>query len=119
MPTQLRIDATKPLELNIVPRSPHVVGYRIWTRQSAAAPWVQVADGDTVDNVPDNYAVGPLPPGSALTYWFGIGGNPSSHYRALLLIGQDGAILEGGALIEEGATSSEGFAVVEKELSFV
>lgn len=116
---QVKIDTTKQLEINVVSRSPHVVGYRIWTRAPNAVAWSQVADGDTADNIPDSTKLQPVASGVSLTYWFGIGGNPNTHYRALLILSQDGAVLNDGTLIEEGATDANGFAVVEKELVFV
>jgi hypothetical protein len=78
-----------------------------------------VADGDSQDNVPDNIRLGPFSSSTALTYWFGLGGNPNSHYRAVLVVSQGGAILQDGTLIEEGATDANGFAVVEKEVAFI
>jgi hypothetical protein len=78
-----------------------------------------VADGDTADNVPDSQKLGPLGAGTSLAYWFGIGGNPNSQYRAVLMLSQDGQALQDGTLIEEGATDASGFAVVERELELV
>jgi hypothetical protein len=115
---QIHIDSNMPIELNIVSKSPHVVAYRIWTRTPPAVAWTQAADGDTQDNIPDDAQLSALPSGTSLTYWFGIGGNPGTFYRALLLISQSGKVLDDATLIEEGTTDANGFAVVEKEVSF-
>jgi len=115
---QIRIDPQRELEINVISRSPHVAGYRLWTRTTNTGPWTVVADGDTQDNLPDSKRLGPLSSGTALAYWFGIGGNPNSHYRAVLLLSQGGTVLPDGTLIEEGATDAAGFAVVEKEVAF-
>jgi hypothetical protein len=117
---QVKMDPSKPLEVNVVSRSPHVVGYRIWTRPPGAlGPWTQAADGNTNDNIPDATLLPPLPSGASLAYWFGVGGNPGTHYRALLILSQSGEVLIDGTLIEEGATDANGFAVLEREVSFL
>jgi len=116
---EIKMDPGKPLEVNVVSRSPHVLGYRVWTHTpQSTGPWQQVADGRTDDNVPDNALVPPLATGSSLAYWFGLGGNPGTQYRALLLLSQDGQMLNDGTIIEEGVTDANGFAVVERQVRF-
>lgn len=116
---QIRIDPATQLEINVVSRSPHVLGYRVWSRPTnASGAWNQVADGDTSDNIPDNTKIR-VAANTSLTYWFGIGGNPNTHYRALLILSQDGQILNDGTLIEEGTSDGNGFAVVEKRVELI
>jgi hypothetical protein len=115
---QIALDPQKELEINVISRSPHVLGYRLWTRTGNTGLWTVVADGDTQDDVPDSKRLGPLATGTALVYWFGIAGNPNSHYRSVLVLSQGGVVLQDGTQIEEGATDASGFAVVEREVSF-
>jgi hypothetical protein len=117
---QIRISPQKPLEMNVVSHSPHVVGYRIWTRAAGATgPWDQVADGDTADNIPDSTAIAAPPAGTSLAYWLGIGGNPNSPYQALVILSQGGEILIDGTFIEEGVTNGDGFAVAKNQVELI
>lgn len=104
-----RFDPQKSLEINVTSRSPHVAAYRLWTREPQG-DWQRIGEGHTEDDQPDFYRVPPLPDGSEIAYWLGIGGNPSTSFRVLVALGQGGRLLEGGTRLEEGRTDEDGIA---------
>jgi hypothetical protein len=67
----------------------------------------------------DFFNLGPLPTGTVLDYWFGIGGNPMTAWRALLTVSQDGRIVPGGLCTESGTTDDVGIDMRETEVAFV
>ena len=118
MPRITDVDPTRPIDLNVVGQSPHVVVYRVWV-MLPGGQWEVIGTGSTADNIADHYQKGPYPEGTKLAYWFGIAGNPSTDWQALLSIAQDGKIVPGGACLEQGKTNSKGAAVREDQATFV
>lgn len=112
------VDPAKPIDINVVGQSPHVIVYRIWL-MLPGDEWQVLATGSTADNIADHYHKGPLPEGTKLAYWFGIAGNPNTEWQALLSIAQDGRIVPGGACLEPGKTNAKGAAVRENQVTFV
>ena len=117
--SQVTIDPTRPLQVNFISTSPHVVVYRLWKRVAAEQPWVRVRDGSSDDDVPDFVEVPALPSGALVAWWLGIGGKPRSKYRAVVTLGQDGQVLAGGTFVEEGMTDGQGFAVADRTVALV
>lgn len=107
--TSVPIDHNAPLDVNFVSKSPHVVVYRLW-RQLPQASWEICADGDSSDEVSDHHELSAMPAGSKVAYWLGIGGNPNTHYRALVTMAQGGRILDSGSFVEQGSTNAHGVA---------
>lgn len=108
------IQAGKPVEFNLVVHSPHVVDYRIWTRTANQSEWQDVHRGTTNDPQPEFKALS-VTNGMRLAYWLHVGGNPGTHFRVILTLGQDGQLLPNGKLLVEGTTDDSGVARVEAQ----
>lgn len=115
---RVEIDPTRPIEVNVVARSPHVAAYRLWFRRPESE-WERIGDGHTADDVPDFHGFGPVPQKSGFAYWLGIGGNPKTRFRVIVTLAQDGEILEGGTCVEQGMTNADGVRMREREVEFV
>src|SRR3954467_3903428 len=96
-----RIDPSARLHVNVVNQSPHVVAYKIWIKRPGQ-DWTAVGQGHTADQVADFLDLDPLAKGAMLDYWFGIGGNAQTNWRALLTLSQNGRIVDGGLCDEHG-----------------
>jgi hypothetical protein len=108
--TQATVDPAKPFQASVVSESPHVVSYRLWY-EIPGGTWQVFGDGGTDDNAPDVFVAGPVPKGSQVAYWLGIGGNPNTAYRAVVQIAQDSGPVSGGKCVEEGNADAVGTAV--------
>lgn len=108
--TQATTDPAKPFQTSVAAESPHVVSYRLWY-QIPGRPWQLLGDGGTDDNAPDVFTAGPVPKGTLVAYWLGIGGSPNTPYRAVVQVAQDGKPLPGGKCVEEGITDADGTCV--------
>lgn len=103
----------KPLDVNVMCPSVHVVSYRVWRKVGGGA-WKIVGDGHTADDVPDHFPVPtdpadpPIAAGDMLAYWLGIGGPAHSTYQVMITIGQDGRVLPGGAIPVDGQVDASG-----------
>ena len=113
-----RVDPAARLHVNVVNQSPHVVAYKIWVKQPGS-DWVVVGEGQTADEVADFIDLAPLPKGTLLDYWFGIGGNAMTAWSALLTLSQGGRFVQGGLCNESGTTDADGIDVRETEVTFV
>jgi len=118
MPHIADIDSGLPVDINVLGQSPHAVVYRLWV-QVPGGKWVVLGTGTTTDNIADHYRTGPHPEGTKLAYWLGVAGNPSTEYKALVAVAQNGRIVPGGACIEQAKTNSKGAAVREDTVTFV
>ena len=114
MPGIADVDASQPIDINVVGQSPHVVVYRIWV-MLPGAQWQVIGTGSTADNIHQ----GPYPVSTKLAYWFGIAGNPATTWQTLLSIAQNGKIVPGGACLQQGQTNAKGAAVREDQVTFV
>jgi hypothetical protein len=112
------VDHTLGVQVNVVNQSPHVIAYKIWVKRPGA-DWVEVGEGQTADELADFFSLPPLPEGTALDYWFGIGGNAMTAWRALLTLSQDGRIVPGGLCAESGTTDDVGIDTRETEVTLV
>ncbi|HVP38574.1 MAG TPA: hypothetical protein VMS93_05250 [Candidatus Saccharimonadales bacterium] len=113
----VKVDPSLPIDVSIVPHSPHVVVTRFWVRKPGG-DWTKVdPDGDCQDGQPDTRHVGPLAPGSSVSYWLGIGGKPGSTYLVGVTVGQNGALLSGGTWLERGDTDDKGAAECEGQIN--
>lgn len=108
-------DPAKPIDVNVVGQSPHVVAYRMWYQKPGETGWTKFAEGHTSDDVSDHYTAGPFADRTKISYWLGIAGKPQSEYRAVVTFAQDGKIVDGGMCQEEGRTDANGGAVKETE----
>jgi len=112
------IDDGVDLDVNITSGSPHVIAYILWTRRPGDADWTEVARGNTSDNVSDHHIIkAPLPKGSRLTYWLGMGDGPGTKCRGIVTLAQNGKVVPDGLCIEDGKTDSNGVYVVETEVT--
>jgi len=110
------IDFSKPVELNIVSQSTHVVVYRVWKRVGDTGDWDKVQDGSTVDGEPDFLELGVLAAGTNLTYYLGIRGANKSAHRTVITVSQNAKIVKDGVVTEKGETDGDGYATAETEL---
>lgn len=118
MPEQkiVSFDSALPIEINVVSRSPHVLAYRFWSGAPGNWQIVPNGEGHTSDDKPDAFTLGPVPDGTCIAYWMGIGGNPNTTFNGLVTLGQSGRILDGGTCLETGKTNAEGFAFRKLQL---
>jgi hypothetical protein len=117
--TPIPSDPALPISINFVGQSPHVFVYRFWKKEPGDAEFVVVQDGDTADEVPDHFDVGPYPAGTTIAYFVGLAGKRKSAYRFTVIFAQDSRVLAGGARIHNGRTSDKGGAVVEDQVALV
>jgi hypothetical protein len=103
----------KPVRVNIVPATDHVVIYKLWIRQSPADAWRMAGQGTTVHTAPDSHDLGPLDAGAALAYWFGVAGTSGSAFEVKVVFDQEREALAEGVLLVQGTTDASGGAVVE------
>ena len=113
-----QVDPSVGLQINVVNQSPHVVAYKIWVKRPGS-DWKDIGEGQTADEVADFFDLDPQPKGTLLDYWFGIGGNPMTAWRALLTLSQGGRIVPGGLCSENGTTDDTGIDMRETEVTFV
>ena len=115
---EAHFDPEKSVEIKVTSRSPHVVAYRLWSREPDGA-WRRIGEGHTEDDQPGSHRIDPMPKNSEVAWWLGIGGNPGTSFRALVTLGQDGVLLDGGTCLEEGRTNDEGVAQREGSVILV
>jgi len=102
----------KPVSVQIVAATDHVVVYKLWTRQSPADAWRMAGQG-TTGAAGDGHDLGTLGAGSALAYWFGVAGTGSSTFEVNVVFNQDLTAVEEGTLRVQGRTDASGGAVIE------
>lgn len=119
VPSPLQYDPSKPLGINVVGQSPHVFVYRCWSKVPGTSNWMVLHDGNTVDHVPDFFAVGPFPDGTQIAYWIAGAGKANSVYRVSVIFTQDSKVPVGGTLTHQDKTSKQGGAVVERSVVLV
>ncbi len=112
--SNVKADPEKAIDFNVVPQSPHVIAFRVWTRPSATAPWTKVDDGSSQGE--HHKDIGKIPVGGGVAYWIGVGGNANTEYRVLVALGQDGRLLPDG-FTEKGMTDGNGVAYDEREIT--
>lgn len=117
--TPVQNDSGKPIGINFVGQSPHVFVYRFWKKEPGEKKYKVIRDGDTIDEVPDNFETGPYPDGTRISYWVAIAGNPNTAFRFSVIFAQDSKVPAGGNLPHEGTTSTSGGAVIEHEVVLV
>lgn len=113
----VRFDPSAEIQINIVSRSPHVVAFRLWFQVPGQTDWTTVFTGKTDDDVPDYKEIRPLPDGSLIAWWLGIGGNAKTPYRTVITFAQGGHVLDGGTRLEEGKVDDNGLAFAEGTIS--
>lgn len=119
LPTSVQNDAGQSMDVNFVGQSPHVFAYRFWTKAPDATTWTKAQDGNTGDALPDFFSLGPVPDGTQVAYWVGVGGKAQSVYRFSVIFTQDGAVPAGGTQTHQDSTDDEGGAVVEHEVVLI
>ena len=107
----IHADPTAPIDVEVRGETPHVIAYKLWTKAPGEDRWTVAAEGHSEDGVPDTHAIGPLPIGTLVAWWLGVGGRPGSWFRAGVRFGQGGALLEGGERRLRGRTNDRGGAV--------
>jgi hypothetical protein len=107
----LKVDPARPIELNVVARSPHVLVYRLWHREPDGQ-WKIAGTGSTDDNAADFYSVGPFPKGTTIAYLFRFGGNERTRFLGILTVAQGGEVVDGGTFVETRLTDDDGLAQV-------
>lgn len=117
--TPVQNDPGKAIGINVVGQSPHVFVYRFWKKEPGESKFKVIKDGDTVDEVPDHFDVGPYPDGTRIAYWVGIAGKPKTAFRFSVIFAQNSTVPAGGNLTHDGTTSAKGGAVVEHEVVLV
>ena len=118
MPHDAVIDQTKTVEVNVACTSPHVIAYKFWMMKPGGQ-WTVVKTGQTGDDIPDFFPVGPAPKGTRLAYWLGVGGNANTVFQAAVTLSQDGQIVPGGFCAHTGTTNEHHVAEVQDEVDFV
>jgi len=103
----------KPVSVNIVPITDHVVIYKLWTRQSPGDAWKMAGQGTIVHMAPDSHDLGWLDPGASLAYWFGVAGSGVSTFEVRMTFNQDLEGVDDRTLRVQGTTDASGGAVVE------
>lgn len=111
MTPSIALHRGKPVSVNIVAATDHVVIYKLWIRQSPADAWKMAGQGTTVHSAPDAHHLGPLDPGAALAYWFGVAGTSGSAFEVKVVFNQ--AADTDHTLLVQGTTDASGGAVVE------
>jgi hypothetical protein len=113
-PTEsITIEHGRPVSVNIVPATDHVVIYKLWTRQSPGDVWKMAGQGTTVPAAPDCHDLGTLARGAALAYWFGVAGSGGSDFEVKMVFNQDLETVADRTLRIHGTTDASGGAVVE------
>ena len=113
------IDVSKPMEMNLVCHSPHVVTYRMWQRAPDDAKWTTLAEGHTSDDEPDHAQAQALPRGWKYAYHLIIVGNASTDFLVSVALSQDGRTVPGGSFLEQGTLDSTRREVRKKTVVFV
>ncbi|HXU81060.1 MAG TPA: hypothetical protein VN914_06670 [Polyangia bacterium] len=108
----ITLEHGKPVRVNIIPATDHVVIYKLWIRQSPADAWRMAGQGTTVHDAPDSHDLGPLGAGAALAYWFGVAGTGGSAFEVKVVFDQAPPPVD-GVLVVQGTTDASGGAVVE------
>lgn len=108
------IDISKPVAINLVCHSPHVVTYRMWQRAPDDENWATVAEGHTSDDVPDHASAGPLARGWKYAFHLIIVGHASTDFLVSVALSQDGRAVPGATFIEQGVLDSTRRAVRKK-----
>jgi hypothetical protein len=103
----------KPVSINIVAITDHVVIYKLWTRQSPSDAWKMAGQGTTVQSAPDCHDLGRLESGASLAYWFGVAGTGESPFEVKLTFNQELPALDDRTVRVQGTTDGTGGAVVE------
>ena len=103
----------RPVSVNIVAATDHVVIYKLWTRQSPADAWKMAGQGTTVQTAPDSHDLGTLDSGAALAYWFGVAGTERTEFEVKVVFNQGWGAETDSTLRIQGTTDSNGGAVVE------
>jgi hypothetical protein len=109
----ITIHHDKPVSVNIVPATDHVVIYKLWTRQSPADAWRMAGQGTIAHTAPDWHDLGTLDPGASLAYWFGVAGSGGSAFEVRMVFNQDLEAVAERTLRVQGTTDASGGAVVE------
>jgi hypothetical protein len=109
----ISIQHGKPVSVNIVPTTDHVVIYKLWTRQSPADAWKMAGQGTIVHAAPDRHDLGLLGAGASLAYWFGVAGSGGSSFEVRMVFNQGVGAAGDGTLRVQGTTDASGGAVVE------
>jgi hypothetical protein len=115
----LQNDPALPITISFVGDSPHVFVYRFWKKEPGEAQFTIIKDGDTKDEVPDSFDVGPFPDGTIIAYFSGLAGKAKSAFRFSVIFTQDGKVPAGGNRTHNGRTSEKGGAVVEDQVVLV
>jgi hypothetical protein len=108
----ITIEHGKPVRVNIIPATDHVVIYKLWIRQSPADAWRMAGQGTTAHDAPDSHDLGPLGAGAALAYWFGVAGTGGSAFEVKVVFYQE-AETPDRTLLVQGTTDASGGAVIE------
>ena len=116
---EIDIVVGRPVDINLVCHSPHVVTYRMWQRVNSAGPWKVVSEGHTSDDIPDHAIVGPGPEGYRYAYYMIVVGNASSHFLVSVTLSQDGKTLQSGSFVEQGVLAGTRRVVRERQVVFV
>lgn len=120
-PDRVVIAHDKPLTVHVIVRSKSLkeIRYKLWSRRSADDQWHDVGEGIRVDDgADDRFELGTLRAGSALAYWFEIGGQQGTRYQFDLAFLQDGRLLPGGLCGESGQFSEDELNTVQSRLVF-
>lgn len=120
-PDRVVIAHDKPLTVHVIARSKGLkeIRYKLWSRRSADDQWHDVGEGIRVDDgAGDRFDLGTLRAGSALAYWYEIGGETGAGYQFDLAFLQDGHLLPGGLCGESGQIGEDGSRTVESRLVF-
>jgi hypothetical protein len=112
-------DPALPITISFEAGSPHVFVYRFWKKEPGEPQFTIIKDGDTKDEVPDSFDVGPFPDGTIIAYFTGLAGKAKSAYRFTVIFTQDGQVPAGGTRVHNGRTSEKGGAAVEDQVVLV
>jgi hypothetical protein len=107
---QIVVDSTKAVDIRFDCDTPHVVVYRVWSKQADAdAKWIRIVDDELEgDGEAKSHAVPSPAKNSQIAYWLGIGGNAGTTFRIKVAFLQAG--IELGEFAEEGQINEHGEA---------